>query len=58
MSPLVVGALSLDVAWLLALVANLLSASRLLGAVAGEMTTLATVVALGAVGAVAWRIHL
>lgn len=48
-----VGALRLDVASLLALVAQLLAACRLLGAVTGEVTTLATVVALGALGAVA-----
>ena len=51
-SCLVVRARSLDVSRLLALVADFLSAGRLLGAVAGEVSVLATVVALGAVGAV------
>lgn len=46
---LVVRALSLDVTRLLALVADLLATSRLLGAVAGVVTGLATVVALHAV---------
>lgn len=48
---LVVGALSLNVARLLALVANLLASSRLLGAVARVMARLAAVVALHAVDA-------
>lgn len=47
------GALGLDVAGLLALVADLLATGRLLGAVTGEVTVLAAVVALRAVGAVA-----
>lgn len=51
---LVVGALSLDVTSLLALVADLLATSRLLGAVAGVVTRLATVVALHAVDALTY----
>lgn len=51
---LVVGALSLDVSGLLALVAHLLASGRALGAVAREVAGLATVVALAAVHAVAW----
>lgn len=47
------GALGLDVAGLLALVADLLATARVLGAVTREMTGLAAVVALGAVDAVA-----
>lgn len=47
-----VGALGLDVARLLALVADLLATSRLLGALAGEMAGNATVIALVAVDAV------
>ena len=47
-----VGARRLDVAGLLALVADLLTASVLLGAVAAEVAVLTAVVALGAVGAV------
>jgi len=43
------------VAGLLALVAGLLAADGLLGAVAGKVARLAAVVALGAVDAVAWR---
>lgn len=50
-----VGALALDVAGLLALVAHLLAASGLLRAIAGEVTGLAAVVALGALDAVAWN---
>ena len=50
-----VGALGLDVAGLLALVASSLRGG-LGGAVAGEMADLATVVALLALGAVAWGI--
>lgn len=46
-------ALGLDVAGLLALVADLLATARVLGAVTREMTGLAAVVALGAVDAVA-----
>lgn len=46
-----VGALSLDVTWLLALVAGALVAG-LGGAVAGEMSDLATVVTLLSLGAV------
>ncbi|KAK2045359.1 hypothetical protein LZ31DRAFT_247374 [Colletotrichum somersetense] len=42
-------------AGLLALVADLLAAGRLLRAIAGEVAVLAAVVALGAVGAVAWE---
>jgi hypothetical protein len=53
MSSLVVGALSLDVARLLALVADLLAAGRLLGAVTGVVAGLAAVVALHAVDALA-----
>ena len=48
-TPLVVGASSLDVTSLLALVADLLAAGRLLGAVTGVVTRLAAVVALHAV---------
>jgi hypothetical protein len=44
------------VAGLLALVADLLTAARVLGAVAREVTGLAAVVALGAVDAVAWSL--
>jgi len=51
--PLVVGAGSLDVASLLALVADLLTTSRLLGAVTRVVTRLATVVALHAVNTLA-----
>ena len=51
--PLVVGALGLNVARLLALVADLLAASRLLGAVTREVAVLAAVVALGAVDTLA-----
>lgn len=51
---LVVGALGLDVSGLLALVADLLAAGRLLRAIAGEVAVLAAVVALGAIGAVAF----
>ena len=43
-------------AGLLALVANLLTGSRLLGALAGQMAGLAAVVALGTVHAVACRL--
>jgi len=50
---LVVGALGLDVAGLLALVADLLTTSRLLGAVARVVARLAAVVALHAVDALA-----
>jgi hypothetical protein len=50
---LVVGAVGLDVAGLLALVADLLARGRGLGAVAREVAGLATVVALAAVHAVA-----
>lgn len=50
---LVAGALGLDVARLLALVADLLAASRLLGAVTREVAVLAAVVALGAVDTLA-----
>lgn len=51
-----VGALGLDVAGLLALVASLLATGgTLLGALAGEMTSTAAVVALLAVNAVACR---
>lgn len=50
---LVVGAGSLDVTSLLALVANLLATSRLLGAVAGVVARLATVVAAHAVDTLA-----
>lgn len=50
---LVVGALGLNVARLLALVADLLAASRLLGAVSREVTVLAAVVTLGAVDTLA-----
>ncbi len=39
---------------LLALVADLLAVARVLGAVAGEVTSLATVVALAAVNAIAY----
>lgn len=46
---LVVGALSLNVARLLALVADLLTTSGLLGAIARVVTRLAAVVALHAV---------
>ena len=49
-----VGAGRLDVAGLLALVANLLTTSVLLGAVTAEVAVLAAVVALGAVGTVTW----
>lgn len=48
-----VGALGLHVAGLLALVADLLAAAGVLGAVAGEVTSLAAVVALAAVDAIA-----
>jgi len=47
------GALRLDVAGLLALVADLLTRARVLRAVAREVTGLAAVVALGAVDTVA-----
>jgi hypothetical protein len=47
------GALGLDVAGLLALVADLLATAGVLGAVTGEVTGLAAVVALGAVDTVA-----
>lgn len=47
-----VGALALDVSSLLALVAHLLAASGLLRAITGEVTGLATVVALGTLDAV------
>lgn len=50
---LVSGALRLDVSGLLALVADLLAASRLLRAVAGVVAGLATVVALHAVDTLA-----
>ncbi|KAI0473230.1 hypothetical protein GGR56DRAFT_605771 [Xylariaceae sp. FL0804] len=53
-SALVVGAGSLDMAGLLALVADLLSSGRLLLAVSGEVTVLATVVAFATVHAFAW----
>lgn len=43
------GALGLDVTGLLALVADFLAGARVLGAVAGEVTSLAAVVALGSV---------
>lgn len=49
------GALGLDVAGLLALVADLLAGGGTLGAVTGEVTVLAAVVALGAVDTVTWR---
>lgn len=49
-----VGARRLDVAGLLALVADLLATGVLLGAVPAEVAVLAAVVALGAVGAVTW----
>ena len=52
-SGLVVGAFGLDVSGLLALVADLLAGRRALGAVAGEVTGLATVVAFAAVNAIA-----
>lgn len=52
---LVLGARGLNVAGLLALVADLLSAGRLLGAIAGEMTILTTVVALAAIDTLACR---
>lgn len=50
-----VGALSLDVTALLALVANLLATSGLLGAVTGVVSGLAAVVALHAVDTLAWK---
>lgn len=50
-----VGALSLDVAGLLALVASSLGGG-LGGAVTGEMSDFAAVVALLALGAVAWKL--
>jgi len=50
------GALGLDVAGLLALVADLLATARVLGAVTGEVTGLAAVVALGAVDTVAGHV--
>lgn len=50
---LVAGAFGLDVAGLLALVADLLAGGRALGAVPGKVTGLATVVALASVHAVA-----
>jgi hypothetical protein len=50
-----VRALGLNMAWLLALVADLLTAARVLGAVAREMARLATVVALAAINAIAWK---
>lgn len=50
-----VGALGLDVARLLALIADLLAATGVLRAVAGEVARLAAVVALRAVDAVALR---
>lgn len=49
LSDLVVGARRLDVASLLALVADLLAASRLLRTVTGVVTRLAAVVALHAI---------
>lgn len=49
-----VGALGLDVAALLALVADLLAAGRLLGAVTGVVARLAAVVALHAIDTLAW----
>jgi hypothetical protein len=51
-----VRALALNVASLLALVAHLLATGRLLGAVTGEVTSLAAVVALGALDTVAWDV--
>lgn len=51
-----VGALGLDVTGLLALVADLLAATGVLRAVAGEVARLAAVVALGAVDAVTWSL--
>ena len=53
---LVVGALSLDVSGLLALVADLLATSSLLGAVTGVVARLATVVALHAVDALTYTL--
>jgi hypothetical protein len=53
---LVVGALSLDVTRLLALVADLLATSGLLGAVAGVVARLATVVALHAIDALTYTL--
>ena len=53
LSKLGVGASGLDVTRLLALVADLLATSRLLGAVAGVVAGLAAVVALHAVDALA-----
>lgn len=53
---LVVGALSLDVTRLLALVADLLATSGLLGAVAGVVAGLAAVVALHAVDALTYTL--
>ena len=50
-----VGALGLDVAGLLALVADLLAGAGLLGAVAGQMARDTAVVAFVAVDAVTWR---
>lgn len=48
------GALGLDVSRLLALVANLLTTARVLGAVAGEVTSFATVVAFAAINAITY----
>lgn len=52
---LVVGALRLNVAGLLALVADLLATGRLLGALAGQMARDAAVVALVAIDAVTYE---
>lgn len=53
-----VGARRLDVAGLLAFVADFLAAGVLLGAVTAEVAVLAAVVALGAVGAITWNLVL
>ena len=58
LASLVVGAVGLDVAGLLALVANLLARGRGLGAVAREVAGLTTVVALAAVNAIACYVML
>jgi hypothetical protein len=49
-----VRASGLDMSRLLALVADLFTTGRLLRAIAGEVTILATVVALGPIGAVSY----
>lgn len=54
LATLVVGALSLDVTGLLALVADLVTTSGLLGAVSGVVARLAAVVALHAVDTLAY----